>query len=105
MEIAEREKTDLTHIIRDALQLYANTKREQLANGGSTHPSIPGEKIEDYLEHPGSLHEPARIDGVLKPCDLDLWSEEILLRYAKHLRSRKEEVDSALRRRGFYIRW
>jgi len=42
---------------------------------------------------------------LLKPKELDQWPDASLLLYARYLKARKEEVDDALRRRGFLPKW
>jgi hypothetical protein len=92
LNIAKSEGVEITTLVRTALAEFV-TRR----NGGSS------QKLDNFLADP-ALSEPFYYQ-VLSPSKLNGWDEEELLRMAKLIRARKEELDSELRRRGYLFRW
>ncbi len=93
--IAQKEGCNITSIFRTALTEFVNRKNAQKGEIGS--------KLDDFLAGPILPDQIYR--QVLTPVELKGWSEDELLRTAKVIRGRKEELDSELRRRGHFFRW
>ena len=93
-EIAQRENKQMTVVFRQALQEFI--ERRKLGEG-----SI---KLEQYLG-PDAAPNSVLLEKVLTPDALKLWSDADLLCLAKKLRARTQEIDGALRLRGYRFRW
>jgi len=91
LRIAKSEGSDITNVFRDALA-------EFVRNRGS----FEG-RIDEFLED-SALSDPI-YRRVLTPAELKARSDIDLVAAAKLIRFRKEEIDSELRRRGFFFRW
>jgi hypothetical protein len=92
--IAEREKTDLTHIIRIALSQYV--KKVDLREDKLR-------KLDEFLSD--SQFVDPYYGQVLTPERLKQWEDGEVLQLAKKIRGRKEELEAELRRRRYYFRW
>jgi hypothetical protein len=92
LAIAKIEGTDITTIVRNALAEFVKTKAR-----------TEGRKMDEFLD--GSVISNPISNRVLTPDVLRRWPERDLLDAAKVVRARKEELDSELRRRGYYFRW
>jgi hypothetical protein len=95
--LARQENSNLTQIIRDALKFYLHSK---MIKGTSER------KLDEYLEdgvNPKSSN--LSIYRVFKPAELATWSDQDLVLFARLLRSRRDEVDSALRKRKYFFKW
>lgn len=94
LAIAQREHTDLTNLIRTALREYVEQHAEE---------TVP--KLDEYIRDPTYKALPP-ITKILTPSELKEWSNDSLLLVARHLRSRKMELDAEIRKRGFLeFRW
>lgn len=91
--IAKNEGSNLTAVIRDALKVYVTGKIETFGI----------RKIDDFLNN--SISSDPIYNRLLTPKELRQWPDNNLLDFAKHLKSRKDEIDSELRHRGLFIRW
>jgi hypothetical protein len=92
VRIAKSEGSDITTVFRTALAEFVRTK------------ALPeGEKIDRFLEN--SKTEDQIYSRILTPADLRNWSDSGLVRTSKCIKSRMQELDSELRRRGFYFKW
>jgi hypothetical protein len=92
--IAQREHTDLTNLIRKALQEYVVLHSEKTAP-----------LLDEFIKDPTFKALPS-ITQLLTPKELGEWSDDTLLLVAKYLRSRRMELDCELKRRGFLeFRW
>jgi hypothetical protein len=60
-------------------------------------------KMDDYLDLTSRGVVPML--KLLSPEELKRWNDSDVLAAARQVRSRKEELDSELRRRGFHFRW
>ncbi len=89
LDIAQRERMDLTNLIRRALSEYITLHSEKLFA-----------KLDEYIRFPSFKALPP-ITKLLTPKELGEWSDETLLLVARYLRSRRMELDCELRRRGF----
>jgi hypothetical protein len=91
--IGRNEGNSLTGVIRTALKEYVSSKLGQ----------APLIKIDDFFDGPiNSSYDYKRILG---PKDLETLTDQSVLHMARLIRARKEELESDLRRRGFYFRW
>lgn len=96
LDIAQRERTDLTNVIRKALQEY-------VAHHSEKERSVS--KLDEFIKDPTFKALPP-ITRLLTPKELGEWSDETLLLVARYLRSRRMELDCELKRRGFLeFRW
>jgi len=93
LELAKREGSDLTNVIRKALQEY--TQRMSANNASLTKMDVFLTDVE-YRAYP-------QYTKVLTPEELEEWSDSDLLTFAKFTRSRKQEIQAELQRRGFYF--
>ena len=89
--LAEKEGTDITTVFRNAVAEYVRTK---LAGNGISR------KMDDYFD--SSLHSPLKL---LSREELKQWTDSDVISAAKQVRARKHELESELRRRGYYFRW
>ena len=94
LSIAQTEGCNLTAVCRQALAEFV--RREAMDNGKS-------QKLDGFLTGPGLTD--TMYHHLLTPTELKGWSEEELVRTAKLVRGRKEELDAEIRRRGRYFRW
>jgi L-rhamnose isomerase len=93
LNIAKSENKDITTIFRLALEEFVKTKTR----------SADGLKLDKFLDN--SKVGTQVFDRILKPVELMKWSDSSLLAISKLLRSRRQELDFELRRRGFYFDW
>jgi len=91
LNIAKSEGSDITNVFRTALAEFV---KNRVSSEG---------RIDEFLDD-SAISDPI-YTRVLTPAELKNWSEIDLLAAAKLIRSRKEEMDSELRRRGFFFRW
>jgi len=91
--IAKNEDSDLTNVIRTALKIYIASK---VGASGVR-------RIDDFLDN--SVSSDPMYNRLLTPKELGPWPINNLLDFAKHLKSRKEEIDGELRHRGYFVRW
>ncbi len=91
--IGKDEGSSLTGVIRSALKEYVSSKNGQ----------TPLLKIDDFIE--GSLNSSYDYKRQLSPKELEELTDESVLHMARLIRARKEELESDLRRRGYYFRW
>jgi hypothetical protein len=94
LDIAERDKTDLTGVIRTALSEYVKKSQQQ---------SGKYSKLDEFLKDSQFVGE--NYSEILTPVRLKQWETEELLDFAKKIRARKEELEAELRRRRYYFRW
>lgn len=95
LTVAESERIDFTSLVRRAIGEYVATKKKEANNGNG--------KIDQYVEETKNSIAHA-IDMVLKQNDLEEWSDQDLLVFARKLRARTEEVGAALKARGYYLK-
>ncbi len=93
LNIAKEERTDITKIFRTALSEFVGRR----AGSADTR------KIDEFLDKRAMSDRIC--NQILKPAELRNWSDENLLEIAKVVRARLEELDSELRRRGYFFRW
>ena len=93
LEIAKREGSNITTIFRVALEEFVRVKSRSGV-----------QKLDRFLDDSESSSN-GMYGRVLTPAELRSWSESSLLDAAKRIRSRKDELDSALRERGYSFRW
>jgi len=91
--IARDEGNNVTSIFREAIAEFVKTRAR----------SVEGKKLDDFLND--SAMSNTLYARILTPSELRGWSDQNLLDGAKLVRSRKEELDSELRRRGFFFKW
>ena len=94
--LAKKEDENLTAVIRTALNEFAERRCATLERG-ETH------RIEEFCPPPFGA-KPVFGD-MLTPARLKRWQDDELLSAAKTIRARKQELDSELRRRGYYFSW
>jgi hypothetical protein len=93
LNIAKIEGKDITSVFRAALLEFI--ERNALQTGGR--------RMDEFLDI-SEMSKPV-YNRILTPQELVSWSESSLLDAAKLIRSRKDELDAELRRRGFFIKW
>ena len=93
LEIAKREGSDITTVFRNALEEFVNKR----ARTNTV-------KLDSFLDNSIMIQDPI-YSRVFTPTELRSWSETSLLDAAKRIRSRKEELDRALREKGYFFRW
>jgi len=91
--IASDEDTNITSVFRAAIAEYVRTRAQ----------SKEGKRLDELLNN--SAASDIASNRVLSPAELRNWSDESLLGAAKVVRSRKQELDSALRSRGYFFKW
>jgi hypothetical protein len=95
LDIAQREHTDLTNLIRESLKEYVTLHSERNKSP----------RIDEYIQDP-TLKALPPITKLLTPNELEEWSDETLLLTARYVKARRMELDSELKRRGFLeFRW
>jgi len=95
-EIAKRRGSDLTSVIRLALQEYVQRNKAGLANET---------KIDQFVGDPSFKALPS-YTRLLKPEELRGWTNDEVIYLSKLVRSRKEELEAELLRRGYLMfRW
>jgi hypothetical protein len=92
LAIARSEGTEITSVFRAALSEFVKSKS-----------STQGRRMDEFLD--GSDFKAFSCDSILTPGELKNWSESDLLRVSKSVRSRQQELDAELRRRGFFFKW
>ena len=94
--LAKKEDANITTVVRSALSEFAARRRATLEQG-ETH------KIEEFclsnFETKSSLWE------MLTPAELKGWEDGELLNAARRIRGRQQEIDSELRKRGYFFSW
>jgi len=93
LTIARSEGSDITTVFRAALAEFVRTKASQAG----------ARRIDEFIDETG-ITNPI-YNRVLTPKELRNWSEASVLYAARLIRSRKEELDSELQRRGYYFSW
>jgi hypothetical protein len=86
--IARKEGTELTSVIRNAVQEYVKTK---------LGPSNGLARMDQYFDSSATVN----LQELLKPDELRTWSDSDLLRLSKQVRARKQELARELQRRGY----
>jgi len=90
--IAKSEGSDITTVFRSALAEFVRMR------------ALPNErKMDEFLEDRTMSNQV--YNRVLTPHELESWSEARLLDAAKLIRSRKDELNAELRKRGFFFKW
>src|SRR4029077_7977614 len=94
--LAKKEDANITALIRSALSEFAE-RRRGILDQYETH------KIEEFC----TSHFDAKtfFSEVLTPAELKRWEDSELLTAAKKIRGRKHEIDSELRKRGYFFSW
>ena len=92
-EIALREDTSLTEILRTALRQYVDARTYTL---GST------KKMDEFLDR---INIDPQYLQLLTPSALKGWEDTQILSFARQLRARKEEISFELKRRGYLFDW
>ena len=94
MEIARDDRSDITKVVRGILTEYV---KSYLASRGE---ATTGEaKIDRYLQSPSAVTK------ILTRDELAEWSDSDVLFLTKTLKSRMQELDCELRRRGYRFTW
>lgn len=93
IEIAKREGTNLTEVVRIALAEYTS----RIGTKSTA-------KMDEFLKD-SSYRAFPEFSRILKPEELGTWTDAEVLMLAKMTRSRKQELHMELRRRGFYFEW
>ncbi len=98
--VSKEESINFTNLARRAIAEYVGARKKRKASGENG-------KLEDYLNglSSGKTGSYPSIDYLLTPQELANWSDEDLWRLARQLKGRREEVESALRKRGFFVQW
>lgn len=78
----------MTNVIREALREYTTVKLH-----GHTD-----EKLDKFINH-------AEFKKLITPEEFKAWTDVEVLEMAKLIRARQQELESELRRRGYYFRW
>ena len=81
-------------MIRTALAEYVKKDHRQLGKYS---------KLDEFLKDSQFVSENYR--EILTPERLKQWETEELVRFAKSIRARKEELEAELRQRKYYFRW
>jgi len=91
LRIAKSEGSDITTVFRTALAEFVRTKNRS-----------EGRRMDEFLDDSksGPIY-----NRILTPRELRTWSEVELFGAARVVRARKEELDSELRRRGYFFKW
>jgi len=94
--IAKTEGINITNVFRNALTEYVRVRQKASKHGAS-------ERMDNYL----GLSSFGLVvhSNLLTPEDLRQWTDADVLTVAKQVRARKQELESELRRRGYYFRW
>jgi len=95
-QIAKRNETNLTTIIRGALKEYALGKSGKIAD------TI---KIDSFFGDNVTIDKLPAFQKVNSPEMFRQISDSELLTFAKMIRSRKQETEGELRKRRFYFTW
>jgi len=93
LAIAKADGTDLTSVFRIALAEYVSARHGKPGDSGS-------EKVDEYFDSSSRI-----TSKLLTPAELRQWTDSDVLTLAKRIRSRKQELEFELRRRGYYFRW
>jgi len=91
--IARDEGNNVTSIFREAIAEFVKTRAR----------SAEGKKLDEFLKD--SAMSSTLRNRILTPAELKNWSDDSLLDAAKLVRSRQAELDSELRRRGYFFKW
>jgi|SRR5579862_8732087 len=91
--IAKNEGSDITTVFRTALAEFIRIRESQ----------SEGRRLDEFLDDSEILNP--FFNTVLTPAELRNWSEARLLQASKLIRSRKEELEAELRKRGYFFRW
>jgi hypothetical protein len=90
--IAKKQGSDLTGVIRTALQEYTMSKLK----------TLEASRMDDFLGD--ALIEPS-LSRLLTPVLLMAQSDSDLLRLARLIRARRQEVGHEVERRGYHFLW
>ena len=90
MLVAKKEGSNLTNVIRDALKMYTTTKLH-----GDEYQKLDKFVNESYPHY----------RNMLTPEELREWIDTDVLDIARLIRARKQEIESELRKRGYYFQW
>ena len=95
--LADADRIQITSLVRNALADYVKTRL-----GGE---GVAGmKKMDDYFS--STSFGPIPPFKILTPKELKLWNDSDLLAAARQVRSRKQELEGELKRRGFHLfRW
>jgi hypothetical protein len=93
LTIAESDRTDITTVFRNALAEYVKAR-------SGTQGDNESRKIDEYLDSSFRMHS-----KLLTPEDLKRWTDSDVLTLAKQIRSRRQELDFELRKRGYFFQW
>ena len=91
LKIARSDGSDITNVFRTALAEFV--RKRALSEG---------EKMDKFLNPETST---LIYNRILTPGELRKWSDSDLLNASKRVKSRKEELDFELRRRGYFFKW
>ena len=94
--LAKNEDANITTVVRSALSEFAE-RRQTMKKQGETH------KIEEFC--PSNFDAKSSLHDVLTPAELKGWEEGELLKMARRIRGRKQEIDFELRKRGYFFSW
>ena len=92
LEIARRDGSDITTVFRTALAQFVINKSK-----------AEGPRIDEFLDF--SEKSDGIYNRILTPAELRSWTVAGVLEAARHVRARQQELDSELRRRGYFFRW
>ena len=95
IRISEERRVDLTSIMREALKRFTEAEGEK-----SISP-----KMDDFLGYSLRNGMDPAYRKVLTPADLKVIIDSDVLRFAKLVRGRKQELEAELRRRGYHFVW
>lgn len=93
LQIAKKDGTNLTEIIRIALKEYAEKHGLEAC----------ATKMDSFLEKNPAL-KPEYLE-ILTPALLKAWSDGEVLGFARQVRARRQEIEAELRRRGYRFEW
>jgi len=92
LRIAKSEGSDITSVFRTALAEFVRTRTRS-----------EGRRMDEFLD--SSTTSDLNCNRILTPGELRTWSEVEILVAARVVRARKQELDSELRRRGYFFKW
>ncbi|MDA4130036.1 MAG: hypothetical protein OK457_04645 [Thaumarchaeota archaeon] len=89
--LAKKEDESITSVVRSALNEFAQRRRTALEQGGM-------HKIEEFCSPVAQFS----VNEMLTPSDLKVWEDDEVLAAAKRVRSRKQELEAELKKRGYH---
>jgi hypothetical protein len=95
LSIAKNEGRDITSVFRMALAEFVKTR-----SGVNEE-----RKMDEFLVNTSEISVNRLYNRVLTPGELKGWSDASLVDSAKLVRARKQELDSELRKRGYFLKW